>query len=250
LAACLARTVGQITVWQNSERLYRHALVVTENNGLALHNLGVYLANSGRLAEAVTTYRLALKVSLDKQNVIDLERVLTEIGQRWQNPRHASLRLTDGDLAAGHRDLAHAFARRKQFEDAIRHYQQSLQFEPADASTHYNLGLVFGAAGKNDEAIREYQQALNLDPEYVEASNNLGVALAASGKLQEAVPHFTEALRLRPDYAEAHNNFAWVLSRLGRRDEAVVHLHAALRLNPEYEQAQQQLQVLEAGTPP
>ena len=43
--------------------------------------------------------------------------------------------------------------------------------------------------GELGEAIKHFRQALQIDPAYVEAHNNLGVALLRGGMLTEATEH-------------------------------------------------------------
>jgi hypothetical protein len=72
IAACLACVVlceAQIQYWRNSETLFRHALVVTSGNYLAHHNLGVALAEDGRLPEAIKQYQAALQIESNAANV-------------------------------------------------------------------------------------------------------------------------------------------------------------------------------------
>ena len=61
LIACVGLTERQIWFWHDSERLFRHAVNVTEGNFLAWNNLGFFLQNSGKTAEAMECSRNPLK---------------------------------------------------------------------------------------------------------------------------------------------------------------------------------------------
>src|ERR1035437_7433796 len=53
LVACVFLTERQIRFWRDSEALFGHAVKVTRDNYLAYNNLGFYLNNRGRTAEAI-----------------------------------------------------------------------------------------------------------------------------------------------------------------------------------------------------
>jgi tetratricopeptide (TPR) repeat protein len=60
--------------------------------------------------------------------------------------------------------------------------------------------------GNVDEAISHYNATLQIWPDWAGAHNNLGLALEKRGRLEEAISHYKEALRIRPDYAKAKDN--------------------------------------------
>ena len=218
VVACVACGVlceAQIRYWRSSEMLFRHALDVTTNNYLAHHNLGVALADEGRIPEAIDQYQAALQIEPNAANV--------------------------------QTDYGNALAQSGRLPEAIAHYQEALRILPDAPVTHNDLGNALAATpGRLPEAIAEYQTALRLKPDYEDARNNLakvqsnaaemqynmGVDFAKSGKPEAAIPHFKEALRLKPDYVDAHNNLGVVLASAGRVPEAISHFEAALRIDP------------------
>ena len=98
-----------------------------------------------------------------------------------------------------------------QFDDAIRHYHESLNLDPASAPTHYNLAEAFLARGRLDEALAEFLEAVRLDPDYAEAHNNAGAVLLSAGRQVEALQQFRRALELNPEDADVQNNLARAL---------------------------------------
>src|SRR5205823_12523406 len=57
LSAC---TYKQTTYWRNSETLWTRALAVTQNNDVALTNLGTFLMERGQLDDALSNFERAL----------------------------------------------------------------------------------------------------------------------------------------------------------------------------------------------
>ena len=195
-------TEVQLQYWQDGERLFRHTVAVTENNYLALYNLGVALDAKGQFAEAMRTY----------ETVIDLHP----------------------PFARAHVNLGIDLDKMGQTDAAVARYEEALRLAPDNAQTHNDLGVALIKQGKNDEAIREFEEAVRLAPENAGAHNSLAAALYNAGQRQEGIRQFQEALRLDPDLSEAHCNYASVLLQRGQTNEAVTHFQAALRLKPDY----------------
>jgi hypothetical protein len=63
--ACAALTWRQIGFWRDTETLFSRAVAVTKENYLAYNNLGFYLANHGRTAEALTNYQASVRLKPD-----------------------------------------------------------------------------------------------------------------------------------------------------------------------------------------
>jgi protein O-mannosyl-transferase len=134
----------------------------------------------------------------------------------------------DPAYAKAHNNLGNALFVRGELEEAIEHYRQALKIDPAHAKAHYNLGVALTRRGDLEEAIGHFRRAVGIDPAYVKAHYNLGVALARRGNLEEAIGHFRQALRIQPDSAEVHENLGQALALQGKRDEAVQHYQQAV----------------------
>jgi protein O-mannosyl-transferase len=277
LAACGFLTERQIRFWRDSEALFGHAVKVTRDNYLAYNNLGYYLNNQGRTAEAMENYRLSLKINSAYEDALNnlgyalagqkkyAEAIpLYEAALRVR-PRHAEVHNNLGnalsetgkideaiqqylivlqekpDHADAHNNLGIALAMKGRLDEAITHFHEAIRCKPSYASAHSNLGNALAVQHKLDEAIKEYQESLRLKPDDAQAHNNLGNALAEQGKVEAAIEHYGQALRLNADNPEAHFNLALALLRQGKRDEATAHLREALRLKPDYAEAQAQL---------
>jgi tetratricopeptide (TPR) repeat protein len=190
---------------------YQQALRLNPDYSEVHNNLGVALAEQGRLTEAVASCQRALRLK--------------------------------PDYAEAHSNLGVALAKQGRLTEAVASQQQALRLKPEFPEALNCLAGAFRQQGKLTEAVASYQQALRLKPEYAEAHSNLGVALEEQGRLTEAVASCEQALRLKPDYAEAHNNLANALRRQDKRTEAEASYKEALRLKPEYAEAHSNLGV-------
>jgi tetratricopeptide (TPR) repeat protein len=205
-------TMSQVRYWKNSLTLFTHTLSITSNNWLVWNNLGVALAEKGRVEDAIRHYSEALRI--------------------WP------------DYAVVHLNLGKVLAEQEKFDEAIIHYRAALRIDPNFAKAHNHLGIVMTKQGKMEEAIDHYSKALRLKPDNAEVHNNLGILLDALGRMEEAIRHFSEALHIDSDYAKAHFNLAGALLHQKRVEEAVVHLYKAVRSNPDYEKAHLNLGII------
>ncbi len=214
----------QTTHWRDGERLWNHALVVTEDNDIAHYGLGDIFMRRGQVTKAVSEFRAALQLRPDSPYAEDyLGVALFRGGQTDEAIDHlkAALRLMP-DHPTAHFDLANAFFQQGDLDGAIRQYQQELLLKPTYAlggftrpdyaAAHYNLANCYVRNGDLQLAIKEYEEALKLSPHNPEVHNNLAIALSQIGKTQEAVAQWEETLRIQSDNTDAQGNLAWVLA--------------------------------------
>jgi tetratricopeptide (TPR) repeat protein len=162
--AGLAR--GQVTVWQDSVTLFRHALAVTSPNVVAFVNLAEGLRLAGRPEEAMAPYRAAL--------AIEPTRVEAHAG-----------------LAAALRDSG-------RLDEAVESMGRALELAPEDPRFHHGMAAILDAAGRRDEAIRHLEQAVELDPRYAAAHLGLADLLGQRGETERARRHLETARALQP----------------------------------------------------
>jgi tetratricopeptide (TPR) repeat protein len=205
-------------MYDNVETFYRTILDRNPAAWMAQDNLGVILAHTGRLPEAIDHYQKALQLKPDSAEI--------------------------------HHDLGTAMIRAGRLPEAVDDFEQALRLEPAYAEAHYHLGSALAQLGRMDEAIAQFEQALQAKPAYAEAQNNLGSALAMLNRMPEATEHFAAAVRLNPDSAQARSNFGKALAQQGRIPEAIEQFRAALRLNPEMPEAREILRQLRGSAAP
>jgi protein O-mannosyl-transferase len=117
------------------------------------------------------------------------------------------------------------------FDEAIAHYQQSLQHGPENAEAHYDLALAFAGLGRLKEAEFEFAETIRLSPGHVESRNLLGNVLLQQGRPREAETAFRAVLDLDPNHAQAHNNLGCALAQQTRRSEAQGEFERALALD-------------------
>jgi protein O-mannosyl-transferase len=136
----------QTSYWRDSETLFTHALAVTNNNDVALNNLGIIFLDKGQLDDAISKLQAA----------IDL---------RPEN-------------APAHDNLAKALLKKGQVAEAMDHYRKFLELEPANVEARNTLGTALIQQGHVREAIHQWQKALATQPENGNAASNLAWVFA------------------------------------------------------------------------
>jgi tetratricopeptide (TPR) repeat protein/4-amino-4-deoxy-L-arabinose transferase-like glycosyltransferase len=192
------------------------------------------LKERGRIAEAVASYRTAIKVKPEYWDAYqNLGLVLVEQGR----PKEAAELYEKaigvfGEEAGLREGLGLALFEQGRVEDAIEQYKRALQIDPQRASVHDNLGRALFQLNRLSEAQTHFSRAVELNPNDAMSHNNIGSFLAIQGRLQEAIEHFEMSLSIRPRDAQTLTNLASALAAAGKWAEAEKKFRQALRVAP------------------
>jgi tetratricopeptide (TPR) repeat protein len=194
LAGCLVGTEIQLSYWQNSLKLFRHAIEVTTDNFVAYTCLGETLNDLGLKKEAMMLCAEAVQIAPN-----------SPVAQY---------------------NFGMALLQNNKLDEAQAHLEAAGRLAPHNSEIQYNLGLFFLLHNKPDEAASHFAAAIVERPDFAEAHYRLAQALSQQHKSKEAIFHYRAALRLKPDFAAALNELAWILatapdSRLRSGTEAV-----------------------------
>lgn len=110
----------------------------------------------------------------------------------------------------------------KEYEEAERHYRETLKKEPELPQPAFNIGNSLFRRDRYDEAIREFDAAAGktVDPaQKASAFYNTGNAHLKSGRYQDAVNSYAQSLRLRPDDQDAKYNLSYALEKLRQQQQ-------------------------------
>lgn len=98
---------------------------------------------------------------------------------------------------------------KKEFDNAIKIYQQASEKKPADPTASFNLGNALYKNNKTEEALRAYDDALTktyYGKDRARAFYNKGVVLQHNKKLPECIDAYKNALKLDPQDEDARLN--------------------------------------------
>jgi protein O-mannosyl-transferase len=227
-------TFYQARVWNNSERLWRHALALDERSSFAHNNLGLALAGRGAFGEAINHFRRAIEIEpafVEAQTNLGYFLAQQGAAEEAISHLHKALEI-DPEFANAHNTLGNILNDRGESDEAIKHFRKALQTNPQFAMAHYNLGRALARRGDVESAITHYRAALKITPGDADVRNNLGLLLAKQGSLAEAIDQFREALQIDPGYAKAYFNLGKLYMQENRLDDAVRYFRQALQLQP------------------
>jgi tetratricopeptide (TPR) repeat protein len=183
------RAFVQTSHWENSERLWNHALAVTTDNAMAHNNLGHLLLQRGEWDGAISHFKSALKIrSRNAATHYNLGRALME------------------------NNLANALARKGLLDEAVSHYEESVRLRPDYGDPYFNLGSVLFQQGRIDDAIAQWHKALAAQPNDAGFHTALGNAFLKKGLQKDAIAEYEHAARISRQDPTARNNLAWLLA--------------------------------------
>lgn len=120
-----------------------------------------------------------------------------------QAPAAAPAQQINADLGKEHFDKGVQFMLKKQNDDAVKEFEESLKFNPKSAPAYNNLGFSYMDKGDLDKAIDSQKKALENDPELANAYYGLAQALEKKGDKQGAVNNWKEFMKR----AEPHSKW-------------------------------------------
>jgi len=180
LAGCLVCTEIQLSYWQNSIKLFRHAIEATTDNFVAYTCLGETLRDLGMKKEALMLCAEAVRIAPN-----------SPVAQY---------------------NLGMALLQNQRLGEAVEHLDAASRLAPHNSEIEYNLGLVLLLHNQPDGAAKHFTATLVEKPDFAEAQRHLAQSLSQQSKSKEAILHYRAALRLKPDFAEALNELAWILA--------------------------------------
>ena len=156
ILALLITTWRQVSYWENSITIFKHATRVTDkkypNFSLAYNNLGIALYAKGKNQEAISHYKMAIK--------------------------------TKPAQAKAYYNLGIALNAERKNEEAISWYKKAIRLNPYFTNAHYNLGIILLQKGALKEAVHHFRKTVRLRPDLVKAHDYLKYALLQLQELE------------------------------------------------------------------
>jgi protein O-mannosyl-transferase len=224
VAALLVLCLHQLFFWRDSRTLYAHAIELSpENpNPLAASGLGAILIDEGKLDEAETLCKIALKAnpesafSMSNLGMIALKRHQQDEALKWFE---AAENATPDDRIAPtvfERTLI-LFGRADQAAERLR---GRMARHPGEPRLEHALGLALDASGHAQDALVHLGRAVALEPEDPSFRMALGNAFAKQGMFAEAGEQFAAAVELAPELESARESLKRARDNLARGQRA------------------------------
>jgi protein O-mannosyl-transferase len=234
LCLLCAATWRQSGNYRDIETLWRATIAGNPNSWLAHNNLGAILLDDGKIGEAISEDRQAMRIEPGFPETYDnLGNALFKAGHTDEaiSMFREALRI-DPASAEVEDNLGNALLKKGAVGEATSAFSDALKLDPRDANAQNGLGNAFLKEGHKAEAIAAFGEALSLDPANADAHNNIGNTLLQDGRIQEAITQYGEALRSNPSLADAHYNLGDALLQQGEPVKAINEFRDAIRLDP------------------
>lgn len=131
--------------------------------------------------------------------------------------------------------LAQYYLRVNEPEDAIKAFQQALEFDPDNPTILTDLAVLHVRQGKVQEALRLAEKAAEVDPSYENAFILLGRLYAGTGHNSKAIDAYRRVIAINPSNHDAYLLLGTLYAQENRfREalEALEHLKTLLPDNP------------------
>lgn len=149
--------------------------------------------------------------------------------------------------SVAHKILGLEYAKRNDYETALRYFERANKFNPKDRDNAFNLGTAYLNQNQIGDAIIWLRIAVDAYDKPADAHTNLGRAFLqqahvtgaynnrdkAGNSLLRAKHEFEKAIDCDANHVEARINLGIVLGMSGNSEEAIHILAEAVRLAPD-----------------
>lgn len=164
----------QAGYYRDPVTFWSHGLAGNPECWVPHNNLGVALAERGRIEQAMTHYAEAIRLY--------------------------------PDFAEPQVNLGNAYNSLGKIDQAHETYLKATKAPRGASSAWYRLGRLYDKEGNLPKAEESYKKAVEIRPRYPEALNSLGVLYAQTGRTLEAAEAFQSVLEIQPLHRNAREN--------------------------------------------
>ncbi|MCU1383636.1 MAG: hypothetical protein JWL71_2333, partial [Acidobacteria bacterium] len=162
--------------------------------------LGGYLADTGRIAEAIALLEpLARDPAADAETMNALGIAYVQAGRRDQAARiFERVLAANPDSSVPLENLGVMALDRGDLTAARRYFERAVHADPRSSRAHAGLGVMLVRSGDRAGAVASWRRAVQLDPANLDALYNAGTTLARDGQMEAARPYLEQFLKSAP----------------------------------------------------
>ncbi|GLD99365.1 hypothetical protein PINS_up008084 [Pythium insidiosum] len=142
--------------------------------------------------------------------------------------------LSQRRYARAKRSLGRHFFERGDYETAIRHYEESVEVNPMNASSWFVIGTMSMRLQDWARGLRAFTRVVQLEPDNGEAWGNIGSIHMSNGKFHEAFAVLQEALKQKRGMWQMWENYAYCALQTERYGEVLYAMHQWLDLRQKH----------------
>lgn len=213
---------------------YEKVLEEDSSRGDALYLLGVLLAQTGNLENALAFFDRAITFGLDDQALhSNRAKVCNSLG-RLQDALQSFARLIEiaPDSLDAQMGEAECQLRLGHYEAAMASYQKALALSPESLLALSAMANVYYQSGDLLTSLDFLTKSLELAPKDPALHSSRALILLELGRMDEAQLASQESIELDPSNAQNHFVRGRILERVGQIDEALASFDQSLALDP------------------
>ena len=197
-------TRKQLSVWRDTESLWKSALQQYPKDGQVLANLGNYYGKNGRIEEAASCFERAVEAKI--QNAMVYEGLGNVYGARGEHQKAAEM-----------------------FSEAIR-------IDPRRGNFYFNRGTAYTMFAP-EKAISDFEKAMELLPpaKHAEVLVRIANTYLQQKEYKKAILFFDQSIALGTPSASVLHDRGVAKFNSGQREEGIADFKAAVRLDPQFQ---------------
>lgn len=227
-----ARQLLSEAKYEEAISLFEHILKQDPQHQESLHFLGLTYAQMGKIAQALSLLQQANAVNPEPYVLNNLANAYKKNNQIEEAITHylKAIELAP-NYAQAHSNLANLYALQDKYEDALEHYIKATHAAPDFSSAHFNLGLLLLKNNELEAAKTQFNNVLTLNPDSVDAQFYLGVLHLEANKLEEAEQALQAVISHNHEHVEALVNLGVIALKRDKNQIAVDYFTKALALD-------------------
>ncbi|MGD1705185.1 tetratricopeptide repeat protein [Dapis sp. BLCC M229] len=229
----LGKTLEQQGSLNEAISCYRMAIKLDHNSSEAYQNLGEALKQQGNLEEATVCFRKAIELKAANTKIENSDDISSAskynlISSQELNPADTLVGSLNNNLVNGNDTLASS----EQINNMPP--QQTLPtINIEDIETYIVVAETYLKQKKWEQAISTSQKIISIKPE-PKAYKIIGNSLQAMGKLPEALDWYKKALEIKPDFGEVYANIGTIFAQQKQWEEAIKSYRRAIAIKPDF----------------
>jgi tetratricopeptide (TPR) repeat protein len=211
-----------------------------------IHARALNLLRKGDTGGGITDLKTYLAAEPDDEEAwLELATAYAAV-EHWPDAVHAFARAVELDrtVVAARLGYARALVRVGRLDDAAFQLLQATRLDPHDARVLKDLGVVFYEKRLYEKAATWLTKASAAAPADARTHFALGLAQEARRDMAAAVAAYRDAVRIDPSFTDARKTLADALASVGEHEGAITELEAVLALERSNEQVAHNLDVL------
>ncbi len=265
--AALSEAYGQMgqiyhaySLWALARDCYFNAWRLARKDFRWIYLLGKSHQQLGNFADALANFQIAHEMRPDyTAALINTGNILLELDRSIEASINfkAALALEENNPAA-HYALGQIAVSKRDYSEAVKHFEQTLAELPGATRVHYSLAMAYRGLGNIEKARAHLAQQGTVgvrvaDPLFDGLQNLIAGerVFLARGKLAfeaqrygDAVVEFRKAVAAKPDSVAGRINLGAALTQTGDLNGAAEQFRAAIRIEPEKGNAHYNLAVI------